>query len=147
MVRRAGASDSGGRGEQADTADLSDVTHIVTMFGELMNLTLDALHFVFEFNDFVEHHREGRCKRPGELTVAEYCSCLAFGIGSPFGDGVAEFAEEPAKAIDALISGGLELFADAMQLLELLLLDRTNRDGLDAFAAMCFKQRFGIDAV
>ena len=146
-MRGASASDGGGGGEKPDAADLSDVTHIVTMFGELMNLALDVLHFGLKLNDFVEHHAEGGSERAGELTVAEYCSCLTFGVGSPLGDGIAELTQESTKTIDTLVSGGLELFADTVKLLELLLFDRANWHRLDAFASVSFKQSLGVDAV
>ena len=145
MVRGAGAGDGGG--EEPDTADLAQVTNIVTVLGELMYLALDVLDFGLELNDFIDHDGKGGSEGAWEVAIAEDSSRLTFGIGGSLGDGVAELAPEPAKAVDAPIAGGFPLFAAAVQLLELLLVDGTNRDGFDAFTAVGFEQCLGVDEV
>ena len=139
-MRGPGGSDSGGGGEQSDAGDLSQVPYIIAMFGELVYFALDVFDLHLELFDIVEHHREGRGEGAGEFTLSNDFLGITFGVGGALGDGVTEFAQEPAKAIDEPVTGGFELFADAVQLLELLLFDRANWHRLDAFASVSFEQ-------
>ncbi len=146
-MRRASAGDHGGAGEQADAMDLSQHSHVIAVFGELMELLLDAFDVLFEPDDVIEQSRESGAQRFRQGAVIEDDTHLAFGIGGTFGDGVSELSEEAAQRIDTGGTGFLPLLADAVQLLELLLVDGAHGDGADARAAMGLQEGLGIDAV
>ncbi len=147
VMGRAGAGDQGGAGEQSDTVDLAQPSDVIAVHGELMELMLDALDALFEREDLVEQGGESSAQRVRQDTIIEDDTHLAFGVGGALGDGVAELSEEAAKGVDTGGAGFLPLFADAVQLLELLLVDGAHGDGPNAFAAMGFEQRLGIDTV
>ena len=115
------------------------MTDIVAVFGELVYFALDEFDLPLELFDIVEHHREGRCEGGGEVAVGNDFVGTTFGVGGALGDGIAELAQESAQAIDEPVTGGFELFADAVQLLELLLFDGANWHRLDAFASVGFE--------
>ena len=144
---RASAGDQGGTGEQSDAMNLSQHAHVIAVLGELMELLLDAFDMLFEPEDIIEQSREGGAQRLRQSTVIEDDTHLSFGIGGTFGDGVSELAQEAAQGIDTGGTGFLPLLADAVQLLELLLVDGAHGDGADPLAAMGFQERLGIDAV
>ena len=144
---RAGAGNHGGAGEQPDAVNLSQLSDVIAVVGELMELFLDTFHALFEFKDVVEQGREGGAQRFRQDTVIEDDTHLAFGVGGTFGDGVTEFSEEPTQGIDTGGTGFLPLLADAVQLLELLLVDGAHGDGPNARAPVGFQKGLGIDAV
>jgi len=127
--------------------DLSQHAHVVAVFGELMELLLDAFDVLFELVDIIEQSGESGAQRLRQGPIIEDDTHLAFGIGGAFGDGVAELSEEAAQGIDTGGAGFLPLLADAVQLLELLLVNGAHGNGADTRAAMGFQERLGIDAV
>ena len=147
VMGRAGAGDHGGTGEQPDAVDLSQALDVIAVLGELMELLLDAFDVLFESEDVVEQSGEGGAQRLRQSGVIEDSPPLAFGIGGTLGDGIAELSEEAAQGIDTGGAGFLPLLADAVQLLELLLVNGAHGNGADTRAAMGFQERLGIDAV
>jgi len=127
--------------------DLSELSHVIAVHGELMELMLDAFDALFELEDVVEQGREGGLERVGKGPVIEDGAHLAFGVGGALGDGVAELSEEATKGIDTGGAGFLPLLADAVKLLELLLVDGAHGDGPNARAPVGFQEGLGIDAV
>ena len=127
--------------------DLSQALDVVAILGELMELLLDALDALFESEDIIEQSGESGAQRLRQGAVIEDDTHLSFGIGGTFGDGVTELSEEAAQGIDTGGTGFLPLLADAVQLLELLLVDGAHGDGADPRAAVGFQECLGIDAV
>lgn len=112
-----------------------------------MELALDEFDALFEELDFLEQDGEGGGEGRCEHAFTEEYSGTPFGLGRPFGDRKAELTQEAAKGIDASVPGFLPLFTDAVQWLELLLVDGAHRHRLYPFTAMGFEQGFGIDTV
>ena len=96
---------------------------------------------------FLEQDGEGGGEGRRQLFVVEDFTGLTFSIDRALGDGEAELAKEATKRIDTSGAGFLPLFAHAVKLLALLLVDGANGDWLDALAAVRFEQGLGIDAV
>jgi hypothetical protein len=127
--------------------DLSQHSDVVAVFGEQMELLLDAFDVLFKLEDIIEQSGESAAQRLRQYAVIEDDTHLSFGIGGAFGDGIAEFAQEAAQGIDTGGAGFFPLLADAVQLLELLLFDGAHGHGPDTLAAVGFEKRLGIDAV
>jgi hypothetical protein len=58
-----------------------------------------------------------------------------------------EFSETAAQPVDASRSSGFPLFADSVQLLNLLLIDRSHRNGMDPLTSIGVEQRLGVGLV
>lgn len=74
---------------------MAKASHIVAVFGEVVDFKLDMFDALFELDDFIEEDRVGRSEGAWEFAVPKEPSDLAFGASRPFGDGVAEFPQEP----------------------------------------------------
>ena len=139
--------DERGAGEEPHTGDGLQALDIGIGFGQGLELALDPKHVDLKGCDLIEHAGEDALEWPWNVGVVDEVSCLLLGELGPERDGEAEFAEEAAQAVDALRAGVFPLLANAVQLLEHLLLDRADRDGLDVVATMGFEQGLGIGAV
>ena len=147
VMRGAGTGDGGGAGQQTGTGDGLQALHGGVGSGQGCNLIFDLGDVVFEGVDFFEQAVEDLDEWVWEVGVVEDVAGLSLGDFGAFGYGMAELTQEAAQAIDALGSGAFPLLTDAVELLNLLLVDRAHGHGLDAFTAMGFEDGLGVDAV
>ena len=143
----ADGGDQRGAGQKPDAGDGLQALDIGIGFGQGLELVLDPHQVGLEGCDLIEHAGEDDLEWRWNGRLVDEVSGLLLGDLGPERHGEAEFAEEAAQAVDALSAGVLPLLTDTVELLEHLLLDRADGDGLDVVAAMGFEQGIGIGAV
>ena len=147
VVRRAGAGDQCRAGQQPDAGDLAEQRDVFVVPGQGRDLMLGELDPVFQVRDLLEQFGEGHAQTGREVVLIDDADCVSLGgIGSGR-DGMAELSQAASKPVDPSNPGGLPLLSNPMELLDLLLLDGPDRDGMDPPAAIGIEQGFGIGLV
>jgi hypothetical protein len=147
VIGGAGAGDQCSTGQQPDAGDLLEQSDLVVVASQRSDLSLGELHPGLEIVDLSEQFSEHDPKRWRKVLVLNDIDGMALGRLGPDGNGVAELAQAAAKAVDPGNAGGLPLLTHAMELLDLLLIDGPDRDGMDTPAAIGIDQGFGVGLV
>jgi len=147
VIGRSRTGDQCGASQQPDAGDLLEQGDLLIVPRQGSDLALGDSDLVFQVGDFREQLGEDLTQAGREVVLIDELNGIPLGGRRPDGNDVTQLSETPAKPVNPGDACGFPLLTHSMELLNLLLIDRADRNGMDPAAAIGIDQGFGVGLI